>query len=122
MYEVTITRSFSAAHALAIGGACEELHGHNFSVAVSVAADELSPEGLVVDFRQLKDITDEVIAKLDHTYLNDVPALKDINPTSENLARYIYDEIAGRLKTDKRCRVAAVTVGESDTARATYRG
>ena len=70
MYEVTIKRAFSAAHSLKeIGGKCEKLHGHNFTVEVSVATEQLNSEGLVVDFRVLKDWTEQTIKEFDHKYL-----------------------------------------------------
>ena len=81
MYEVTIKRTFSAAHSLKeIGGKCEKLHGHNFTVEVSVATDQLNREGLVVDFRVLKDWTDQAIKELDHKYLNEIAVFQGMNP------------------------------------------
>ncbi|MBN1829374.1 MAG: 6-carboxytetrahydropterin synthase [Deltaproteobacteria bacterium] len=121
MYEVTVKRSFSAAHALAIGGKCEQLHGHNFGVEVTIGSADLSPEGLVIDFRLLKAWLDEIIGNLDHRFLNDVPVLRGTNPTSEHIAKHIFDCISGRQ--DLGClRVISVTVSESDNSRATYRG
>ena len=81
MYEVTIKRAFSAAHSLKeIGGKCEKLHGHNFTVEVSVATDKLNSEGLVLDFRTLKNWTDETIRELDHKYLNEIAPFHGCNP------------------------------------------
>ncbi|OHE22516.1 MAG: 6-carboxytetrahydropterin synthase QueD, partial [Syntrophobacterales bacterium RBG_19FT_COMBO_59_10] len=83
MYEVTIKRSFSAAHLLKeIGGKCEELHGHNFFVEVSVGAESLNEEGLLIDFRLLKRWTDSVLDELDHKYLNELSCFKEKNPSS----------------------------------------
>ena len=120
MYEVTIRKSFSAAHLLReIGGKCEELHGHNFMVEVSVAADSLNEEGLLIDFRLLKRWTDEILDELDHKYLNEIDCFKGINPSSERIARFIYEGI------DKKARMAKVnltrvTVWESENARVSY--
>ncbi|MDO8785429.1 MAG: 6-carboxytetrahydropterin synthase QueD [Syntrophales bacterium] len=122
MYEVTITRSFSAAHVLKdIGGKCEELHGHNFDVEVSLAAVDLNEEGLLIDFRILKEWTDEILDGLDHKHLNDLTYFKDKNPSAENLARFIYDRISDKVKL-KNIDVSRVTVWESEKARASYRG
>ncbi|HLE17701.1 MAG TPA: 6-carboxytetrahydropterin synthase QueD [Syntrophales bacterium] len=122
MYEITITRSFSAAHVLKdIGGKCEGLHGHNFDVEVSLAAVDLNKEGLLIDFRILKEWTDEILDCLDHKHLNDLTYFKDKNPSAENLARFIYDRISDKVKL-KNIDVSRVTVWESEKARATYRG
>ena len=122
MYEITITRSFSAAHVLKdIGGKCEGLHGHNFDVEVSLAAVDLNKEGLLIDFRILKGWTDEILDCLDHKHLNDLTYFKDKNPSAENLARFIYDRISDKVKL-KNIDVSRVTVWESEKARATYRG
>ena len=120
MYEVTIKKSFSAAHLLKeIGGKCEELHGHNFLVEVSVASESLNSEGLLIDFRVVKRWTDEVLELLDHKYLNDIEYFKNINPSSEQLARFLYDRISEKSRQAK-VTLLRVTVWESDNARVTY--
>ncbi|MBE9546570.1 MAG: 6-carboxytetrahydropterin synthase QueD [Proteobacteria bacterium] len=120
MYEVTIKKTFSAAHTLTdIGGKCEELHGHNFTVEVSVASRELNEEGLILDFRTLKGWTEEIFEELDHKLLNDIPYFKNTNPSSENIARFIYDRIYEKAKSQK-FKVSRVTVWESEDARASY--
>jgi len=122
MYEVTVKKSFSAAHLLKdIGGKCEELHGHNFIVEVSVTASELNQEGLLVDFRTLKQWTDEILTELDHKHLNALPCFMNMNPSSENIARFIYDGITAKARQE-RIKVSRVTVWESDNARVSYRG
>ena len=121
MYEVTIKKTFSAAHILKeIGGRCEELHGHNFLVEVSVSAPELNKEGLLIDFRVLKKWTHDILEALDHKYLNEVDYFKDINPSSEHVARLIYDRIAEKA-IPERYVVSRVTVWESENARVSYR-
>jgi 6-pyruvoyltetrahydropterin/6-carboxytetrahydropterin synthase len=121
MYEVTIKRSFSAAHVLEdVGGGCEELHGHNFTVEVSVAAGELNTQGLAVDFRVLKRWTEDVLSELDHKYLNNVDYFKSASPSSEHIARFIYEGVAEKMG-DHPFFLTAVTVWESETARVTYR-
>ena len=120
MYEVTIKKSFSAAHLLKeIGGKCEELHGHNFLVEVSVASESLNSEGLLIDFRVVKRWTDEVLEQLDHKYLNEIEYFKNINPSSEQLARFLYDRISEKSRQAK-VTLSRVTVWESDNARVTY--
>lgn len=122
MYEVTIKKSFSAAHVLKeIGGKCEDLHGHNFLVEVTVAGDALNEEGLLIDFRDLKKWTYEILDHLDHKYLNEVEFFKDINPSSERVAKFIYDRLTKRIQTmNLGLMVSRVTVWESDNARVTY--
>jgi len=122
MYEVTIKRSFSAAHSLKeIGGKCEKLHGHNFTVEVSVSTEQLNREGLVVDFRVLKDWTDQTIKEFDHKYLNEISIFHGSNPSSENIASYIFAQIA-RKAAPTGLRVSRVTVWESESAKVTYTG
>lgn len=120
MYEVTIKKSFSAAHLLKeIGGKCEELHGHNFLVEVSVAAESLNSEGLLIDFRIVKGWTDEVLEQLDHKYLNELEYFKNINPSSEQLARFLYDRISEKSRQAK-VTLTRVTVWESENSRVSY--
>jgi len=120
MYEVTIKKSFSAAHLLKeIGGKCEELHGHNFLVEVSVAAESLNSEGLLIDFRVVKRWTDEVIEQLDHKYLNELAYFKNKNPSSEQIARLLYDRI-GEKALQAKVTLSRVTVWESENSCVTY--
>ncbi|MBN2283431.1 MAG: 6-carboxytetrahydropterin synthase [Deltaproteobacteria bacterium] len=120
MYEVTIKKSFSAAHTLTIGGVREELHGHNFTVEVSVESDHINEEGIVVDFRILKQWLREIIDRLDHRYLNDLPEFSGTVPTAEGIARLIFNGMVTKA-TGNTCRISSVTVWESESARATYR-
>jgi 6-pyruvoyltetrahydropterin/6-carboxytetrahydropterin synthase len=120
MYEVTIKKSFSAAHLLKeIGGKCEELHGHNFLVEVSVVSESLNSEGLLIDFRVVKRWTDEVLEQLDHKYLNEIEYFKSINPSSEQLARFLYDRISEKSR-QMNVTLSHVTVWESDNSRVSY--
>ena len=120
MYEVTIKRSFSAAHLLKeIGGKCEELHGHNFFVEVSVGAESLNEEGLLIDFRLLKRWTDSVLDELDHKYLNELSYFKEKNPSSEHIARFLYDRIAEKAR-QANVTLSRVTVWESENSRVSY--
>lgn len=120
MYEVKIRADFSAAHNLRqVGGKCESLHGHNFIVEVAVESESLDEGGMVIDFRLLKAKTQAVLETLDHRYLNELPFFKKNNPSSENLALYIFDELARQIDGNSR-RVSRVSVWESETSQATY--
>lgn len=122
VYEVTINQSFSAAHILKeIDGTCEKLHGHNFIIEVSVSSSELSEAGILIDFRVLKEWTGDILKELDHKYLNEVGYFKNISPSSENIAKFIYDRIADKAKCHN-LDVCRVIVWESEDARVTYNG
>ena len=122
MYEVTIRKTFSAAHILKeIGGKCEDLHGHNFLVEVTVAGNALNAEEILIDFRDLKRWTNEILERLDHKYLNEVDDFKDTNPSSELIAKFIYDHLTAKMQPlNPGLVVSRVTVWESDSARVTY--
>ncbi len=120
MYELKVEDAFAAAHNLrGYQGQCEALHGHNWKVEVVVRADRLDDVGLAVDFKELKDATQDVLDGLDHVYLNDLPAFRDKNPSSELIARYIFEEIARRVEREGLW-VHRVTAWESDKACASY--
>ncbi|MBI5189736.1 MAG: 6-carboxytetrahydropterin synthase QueD [Nitrospirae bacterium] len=120
MYELTIETKFSAAHQLrGYQGRCEKLHGHNWKVKVSVVSEVLNDIGLVMDFKDLKDATNEFLAQLEHSFVNDVFPFTEINPSSENIAKWIYDGLSKKLNTDY-LSVSMVTVYESDNACASY--
>jgi len=120
MYEITVKKTFSAAHTLMIGGKSETLHGHNFTVEVTLSSDRLDDEGLVLDFRILKGWTEEILKELDHRFLNELSFFKGINPTSENIARFIYERIAEKIQSQSYS-LQKVAVGESESAKAVYR-
>jgi 6-pyruvoyltetrahydropterin/6-carboxytetrahydropterin synthase len=122
MYEITILSHFSGAHRLRyLHGKCEELHGHNWKIEVSVVSDRLNKEGLVIDFQILKQKVEKVLEPLDHTYLNDFPYFSRKEPSSENIAKYIFDQLKKELKA-YRVTLKRVTAWESETAYATYFG
>jgi 6-pyruvoyltetrahydropterin/6-carboxytetrahydropterin synthase len=119
-YELFVQGEFSAAHNLrAYQGKCEHLHGHNWRVDLRLAGDAVGEDGLLLDFRDAKDILRDVLDRFDHAYLNEVPPFDRLNPSSENLARVIAEGVAERLPA--HVRVAAVTAWESDRCGATWR-
>jgi len=120
MYEVTIRKTFSAAHILReIGGKCEHLHGHNFIVEATVRGESLNGEDILIDFRDLKKWTHEILEAFDHKYLNEIEVFNGINPSSERIARFIHDRLADKIKSTG-LNVARVTVWESENARVAY--
>lgn len=126
-YRLTVRSEFSASHSLRnFRGKCEALHGHNFGVEVQVEGSELDPDcELLVDFGVLKRDVKEILEHLDHCFLNETEPFHEENPTSENLARYIYGRLALKAPTwtegqNRVVRVAAVTVSEKAAQSATY--
>lgn len=120
MYRLTIQTSFAAAHNLLhYQGDCENLHGHNWKVDVTVAARELDKSGLGVDFKVLKAETRRLLETLDHKYLNDLEMFKGLSPSSENIARFLFEELGRSLNTEN-VTVSSVNVWESDFACASY--
>ena len=98
MYEIKIVRFFSAAHFLKdYHGKCEALHGHNWKVEVMIRRESLGDGNMAFDFSQLKRATDEILDTLDHKNLNDLPYFSDQNPSSEVIARYIFESLEERL-------------------------
>ena len=120
MYELTVKTVFSAAHSLRdYDGPCSNLHGHNWVVEVIVCGEGLKHNGMLVDFGEIKKLTSEVLSRLDHTNLNEVPPFDKTNPTSENLARWLYEQVGQRVNTDG-LRVRRVNVREAETSCASY--
>ncbi len=120
MYELTVEVGFSAAHQLrGYKGNCENMHGHNWRVQINITAERLNEIDIAMDFREIKQIAREVISPLDHAFLNEVFPFTEKNPSSENIAKWIYDSLKKRVNNDG-IRVAGVTVWESDSASASY--
>jgi 6-pyruvoyltetrahydropterin/6-carboxytetrahydropterin synthase len=121
VFEVMIERNFSSAHQLrGYKGKCENLHGHNYKIEIYARGRELDNIGLLVDFGELKDAADEVVAYLDHRNINELPPFdEELNPSAENLARYILERVARRVG-DERVRVYKVRCFETPTSVATY--
>jgi 6-pyruvoyltetrahydropterin/6-carboxytetrahydropterin synthase len=120
MYELKIITQFGAAHQLKdTGGECENLHGHNWKIEVCIKGEHLDKNGLLVDFKIIKDETKKIIDELDHKYLNELEWFRDMNPTSENISRLIYEFLSKKINKGDVV-VSRVTTWESDTACATY--
>lgn len=113
MFEVTVIKSFSAAHTLVeTSGIREKVHGHNFKVEVTVAASSLNASGLCMDFRDLKNYVNGILGKMDHRLLNDLDFLNGRNPSAENIAHYIGNEMAQKLQGTS-VKLSRVKVWES---------
>jgi 6-pyruvoyltetrahydropterin/6-carboxytetrahydropterin synthase len=120
MYHLMIKTSFAAAHNLInYQGDCENLHGHNWLVEVTVAAKELDEAGLGIDFKILKRETKQLLNDLDHKYLNDLGPFKSASPSSENIGRYLFECLSRKLNNDN-ITVERVNVWESENACASY--
>ncbi|OGX23944.1 MAG: 6-carboxytetrahydropterin synthase QueD [Omnitrophica WOR_2 bacterium RIFCSPHIGHO2_02_FULL_45_21] len=127
MYRLSVKLEFSAAHYLReYQGKCESLHGHNWKVEAVIAAKKAGKQGLVVDFHVVKKALKEVMEGLDHKYLNELTYFKKHNPTSENLAKFIFVRLEDRLRPSLRQAeikggaLREVTVWESDNCSAAY--
>jgi len=117
---LTIQTSFAAAHNLLhYQGDCENLHGHNWKVEVTVQAEALDKSGLGIDFKILKKETKKLLETLDHKYLNNLPAFKDVSPSSENIARFLFEELEKSLAVFQ-VDIETVRVWESDNACASF--
>jgi len=123
MFEVTVEDTFSAGNFLRnYRGKCEKPHGHNYRVRVTLSGETLDQAGLLLDFKELKDVLRPVMNYLDHEMINELEPFTTINPSAENLAKYFYDETNSRLKTSTngRVKVKDVTIWETDTTTARY--
>lgn len=120
IYEVKIISDFAAAHQLRnFRGKCENLHGHNWKVEVVLRGTELEGCGVLVDFGEVKQATREILSEVDHLYLNDLPFFKDRNPSSENIARYLFERLSEKLNNENRW-LYRVSAWESADASATF--
>ena len=121
MYEISVEKHFDAAHYLrGYQGKCESMHGHRYRVVARVETEKLNDIGLAYDFTELKRHLKEIIDRFDHTCLNDVPPFDDINPSAENIAATIYDELKEKLSADP-VTLTCVEAWESPGQGVTYR-
>jgi 6-pyruvoyltetrahydropterin/6-carboxytetrahydropterin synthase len=120
MFELDITREFSAAHRLAgYNGLCSALHGHNWTVQVFIRAKQLDEIGIAADFTVIKRELSAILADFDHKYLNELPDFQGINPTSENIARILFEKLDAAIDIPG-VKLDRVRVCESPTSGATY--
>jgi 6-pyruvoyltetrahydropterin/6-carboxytetrahydropterin synthase len=116
MYEITVEDTFDAAHCLPDHeGNCRRLHGHTYRVQARFRFGSIEESGMAIDFRKVKASLRAVLAHLDHQYINDLPAFAGRNPTAENVAKFIFDEISR-----KHTSLHSVSVWETSTSCATY--
>jgi 6-pyruvoyltetrahydropterin/6-carboxytetrahydropterin synthase len=121
MYEVTVTTTIAAAHHLrGYKGKCENVHGHNYKIEATVRTEKLDDTGLAVDFGILKEHLYKITQRFDHTDLNERPEFKEVNPSSENIARIIYQELKQSMQ-DIPVEMSSVKVWESEGSFVTYR-
>ena len=123
MFQVTVEDTFAAGHYLRnYRGKCENPHGPTYKVRVTLCGEELDRAGLLLDFKDLKDVMRDTVERLDHQMISDLEPFTVLNPSAENLAKYFYDEPQARLRaaTNGRVRVKDVTVWETEATTATY--
>ena len=125
MFEVSVEQTFAAGHSLReYKGKCENVHGHNYRVRVSVEGPQVNAIGLIVDFVELKKQVRAIVDRLDHQFINDLEPFTVLNPSAENIARYFYDELMRGFSGHNGSgpvRVAEVKIWETDTSTATFR-
>ena len=119
-FELIVRDEFSASHQLrGYEGACENLHGHNWKVEVAVRGENLNEIGILIDFKVLKKALREILEELDHQHLNSLPAFQEKNPSSENIAQYIYQRLKEKL-AGQPVKIVRVTVCETERSCATF--
>jgi 6-pyruvoyltetrahydropterin/6-carboxytetrahydropterin synthase len=123
MFQVSVEETFSSGHALrGYRGKCENVHGHNYRVRVTLEGQHLDNIGLLMDFTHLKKVLREVSGTLDHQFMNDLEPFKTVNPSAENVAKYFYERVNQQLTgLPPGARITDVIVWETDTSRAQYR-
>ena len=120
MYDVTVKTGFSAAHQLRLyDGKYENLHGHNWSSQVTVEADELDAMGVGIDFVKLKQLVEEILGKLDYQNINEIPPFDELNPSAENIARWLFLKLKEKINTSG-IRVKRVKICEMEGCGASY--
>ena len=121
MFEVSVEYTFAAGHALReYKGKCENVHGHNYKVQVTVGGEQLNSAGLLLDFVDLRKAIKVLVERLDHRFLNDIEPFDKLNPSAENIAKYFYDELGPQV-AERALEILAVKIWETDTTSATYR-
>ena len=119
MYTLSVNKSISTAHRLDdYQGVCARIHGHNWKICLEVVAAKLDRTGIAIDFTELENVLWQIIGKFDHQLLNDVPPFDQLNPTAENIARYVYQEAQKSLNSE--IKVAKVTIWETENTLVSY--
>jgi len=123
MFEVAVEQNFASAHALRnYKGRCENVHGHNWKVQVVIEGEKLDATGMLVDFLDVKSFMGEVLDRIDHQFLNEIPPFDVVNPSAENIAEYFYQQLNGKLAgTPVPVRIREVKIWETEIQSATYR-
>lgn len=123
MFEVAVEQSFASAHALRnYKGRCENVHGHNWKVRVVIEGEKLDGTGMLVDFLDVKCLLGEILDRIDHQFLNEIPPFDVVNPSAENIAEYFYQQMTGKLaETPVPVRIREVKIWETEIQSATYR-
>ena len=123
MFEVAVEQSFASAHALRnYKGRCENVHGHNWKVRVVIEGERLDATGMLVDFLDVKSFMGEILDRIDHQFLNEIPPFDVVNPSAENIAEYFYQQLTGRFaETPVPVRIREVKIWETEIQSATYR-
>jgi len=123
MFEIAVEQQFASAHALRnYKGRCENVHGHNWKVRVVIQGEKLDETGMLVDFLDVKSFMGEILDRIDHQFLNEIPPFDVVNPSAENIAEYFYQEMRGKLEdTPVPVRISEVKIWETDIQSATYR-
>ena len=123
MFEIAVEQGFASAHALRnYKGRCENVHGHNWKVRVVIEGETLDQTGMLVDFLDVKSLLGEILDRIDHQFLNEIPPFDVVNPSAENIAEYFYQQMTGRLDgTPVPVRIREVKIWETEIQSATYR-
>ena len=120
MYKLVVKKEFSSAHVLhGHPGDCKRMHGHNWIVEAKVEGKNINKIGMVIDFKDIKNILSDIISKLDHRYLNDIEPFIDNNPTAENISKYIYKELSKNINTDN-IKVSEIKLWETNNSAVIY--
>jgi 6-pyruvoyltetrahydropterin/6-carboxytetrahydropterin synthase len=123
MFEVAVEQGFASAHALRnYKGRCENVHGHNWKVRVVIEGEKLDATGMLVDFLDVKSLLGEILDRIDHQFLNEIPPFDVINPSAENIAEYFYQQLNGKLaEAPVPVRIREVKIWETEIQSASYR-
>ena len=121
MLTISVDTHFWASHQLSLpDGSKEPVHSHNWSVTADVSGEKLSSMGLVMDFRRLKAMLDDIVAEFDNMALDSIDYFRPINSSAENVAKYIYEKL--QLRLPKGVKLEAITVAEKPGCSAKFAG